>query len=155
MAMMVQGKESPFDPRAFLATVGFGRTIAQYRKNQVIFSQGDAADAIFHTQRGKVKVTVVSRTGKEAVLAILGRNDFFGEGCLTGPVLAAGDNACSPVPPEFVVVAAQVGVIAPIAAISVDLFQRPPFVFPQPGFCRFISTTASISSLVGPLGPGR
>ena len=78
-------KASPsFDPKSFLATVGDGRSIGKYRKNQVVFSQGEAADAAFHIQKGKVKITVVSEQGKEAVVAILGTNDFFGEGCLAG-----------------------------------------------------------------------
>jgi CRP-like cAMP-binding protein len=80
----------PFDPKLFLSKVGKGRTIADYSKNQVVFSQGDRADAIFYIQRGKVKLTVVSNTGKEAVIAILGANDFLGEGCLAGrPVCLA------------------------------------------------------------------
>jgi CRP/FNR family cyclic AMP-dependent transcriptional regulator len=73
-----------FDPKLFLATVGKGKTAADYRKNQSIFSQGDTADAIFYIQKGKVKLTVTSRQGKEAVIAILGATDFFGEGCLAG-----------------------------------------------------------------------
>ena len=73
-----------FDPKVFLVKVGKGRTLADYQKNQSVFSQGDAADAIFYIQKGKVKLTVVSRQGKEAVIAILGANDFFGEGCLAG-----------------------------------------------------------------------
>jgi CRP/FNR family cyclic AMP-dependent transcriptional regulator len=73
-----------FDPRVFLAEVGKGRTIADYKKNQKVFSQGDSADAIFYIQKGKVKLTVVSKQGKEAVVAILGVHDFFGEGCLAG-----------------------------------------------------------------------
>ena len=78
-------KASPsFDPKSFLATVGDGRSIGKYRKNQVVFSQGEAADAAFHIQKGKVKITVVSEQGKEAVVAILGPDDFFGEGCLAG-----------------------------------------------------------------------
>ena len=84
MATKVRGKQLPFDPKIFLATGGAGRAIAQYRKNEVVFSQGDPADAIFYIQKGKVKVTVVSKSGKEAVLTILGINDFLGEGCLTG-----------------------------------------------------------------------
>jgi CRP-like cAMP-binding protein len=76
-----------FDPRAFLAKVGKGRTLADYTKNQRIFSQGDPADALFYIQKGKVKLTVVSKQGKEAVVAILGVNDFFGEGCLAGQPL--------------------------------------------------------------------
>jgi CRP/FNR family cyclic AMP-dependent transcriptional regulator len=73
-----------FDPRVFLTKAGEGRALIDYRKNQTIFSQGDAADAIFYLQKGKVKLTVVSRQGKEAIIAILGTSDFFGEGCLAG-----------------------------------------------------------------------
>ena len=76
-----------FDPQAFLAKVGKGRTRADYKKNQGVFSQGDPADAIFYIQTGKVKLTVVSKQGKEAVVAILGAGDFFGEGCLAGQSL--------------------------------------------------------------------
>ena len=76
-------KASPsFDPKAFLAKVGEGRTIVKYRKDQLVFSQGEPADAVFYIQKGKVKITVVSSQGKEAVVAILGSDDFFGEGCL-------------------------------------------------------------------------
>jgi CRP/FNR family transcriptional regulator, cyclic AMP receptor protein len=64
--------KSPFDPKLFLAKVGTGRTIAQYRKTQVVFAQSDPADAVFHVQKGKVKLTVVSNAGKEAVIANLG-----------------------------------------------------------------------------------
>ena len=60
--------------------------MGKYRKGQVVFSQGDAGDAVFYVQKGKVKVTVVSEQGKEAVVAILGTDDFFGEGCLAGQV---------------------------------------------------------------------
>jgi CRP/FNR family transcriptional regulator, cyclic AMP receptor protein len=73
-----------FDPKSFLAKVGEGRSIGRYRNDQIVFSQGDPADAVFYIQRGKAKVTVVSEQGKEAVVAILGTNDFFGEGCLAG-----------------------------------------------------------------------
>ncbi|HTA72230.1 MAG TPA: Crp/Fnr family transcriptional regulator [Bryobacteraceae bacterium] len=73
-----------FDPRLFLAKVGKGRTISEYRKNQVIFSQGDHGDAVFYIHKGKVKLTVVSSAGKEAVIALLGAGDFLGEGCLAG-----------------------------------------------------------------------
>ena len=73
-----------FNPKSFLAKVGEGRSIDRYRKDQIVFSQGDPADAVFYIQSGKVKVTVVSEQGKEAVVAILGTNDFFGEGCLAG-----------------------------------------------------------------------
>ena len=73
-----------FDPKAFLAKVDGGRTISKYRKNQKIFSQGDAADSVFYIQKGKIKITVVSEHGKEAVVAILGSDEFCGEGCLSG-----------------------------------------------------------------------
>src|SRR5579871_2054604 len=66
---------------------GAGRSITKYRKNQVIYSQGDAADAVFHIQKGKLKVTVVSDRGKEAVAAILGPDEFFGEACMAGQLL--------------------------------------------------------------------
>jgi CRP/FNR family transcriptional regulator, cyclic AMP receptor protein len=77
-------KGLPFDPKSFLAKVGEGRTISKYRKDQVVFSQGDLADAVFYIQKGKVKVTVVSDQGKEAVVALLAANEFCGEGCLAG-----------------------------------------------------------------------
>jgi CRP/FNR family cyclic AMP-dependent transcriptional regulator len=73
-----------FDPKSFLTMVGEGRSIAEYRKGQIVISQGDPADAVFYIQSGKVKVSVVSEQGKEAVVAMLGTNDFFGEGCLAG-----------------------------------------------------------------------
>ena len=73
-----------FNPKSFLAKVGEGRSIDRYRKDQIVFSQGDPADAVFYIQKGKVKVTVVSEQGKEAVVAILGTDEFFGEGCLAG-----------------------------------------------------------------------
>ena len=74
----------PFDPKSFLAMVGEGRSIGEYRKDQIVISQGDPADAVFYIQSGRVKLTVVSEQGKEAVVAMLGTNDFFGEGCLAG-----------------------------------------------------------------------
>jgi CRP/FNR family cyclic AMP-dependent transcriptional regulator len=77
-------RRPPFDPKAFLAHVGEGRSIGQYAKGEVVFSQGDPADAVFFIQKGKAKLTVVSDQGKEAVVALLGRNEFFGEGCLAG-----------------------------------------------------------------------
>jgi CRP/FNR family cyclic AMP-dependent transcriptional regulator len=73
-----------FDPKSFLSKVGAGRTITDYHKNQTIFSQGDPADAVFYVKKGKVKLTVVSKQGKEAVVGILGQGDFFGEACLAG-----------------------------------------------------------------------
>jgi CRP/FNR family transcriptional regulator, cyclic AMP receptor protein len=74
----------PFDPQTFLAKVGDGKTILNYRKNQIVFSQGEVADAVFYIQKGNIKLIVVSEQGKEAVVAILGLGHFFGEGCLNG-----------------------------------------------------------------------
>jgi CRP/FNR family transcriptional regulator, cyclic AMP receptor protein len=74
----------PFDPKRFLAKVGKGKTVSKYRKDQIVFSQGQVADAVFYIQQGKVKLTVVSEQGKEAVVAILEPGQFFGEGCLNG-----------------------------------------------------------------------
>ena len=73
-----------FDPKSFLAKIGEGRTLSEYRKDRTIFSQGDSADAVFYIQKGKVKVTVKSEQGKEAIVAILGADEFCGEGCLAG-----------------------------------------------------------------------
>ena len=80
-------KKAPFDPNAFLATLDGGRTISYDRKDQTVFSQGSSADAVFYIRSGKVKVTVVSEQGKEAVVAILGPDEFCGEGCLAGQPL--------------------------------------------------------------------
>ena len=73
-----------FDPAVFLETAAKGRVISAHSKKQVIFAQGDAADAVFYIKKGRVKVTVVSKQGKEAVVAILGMDEFVGEGCLIG-----------------------------------------------------------------------
>jgi CRP/FNR family cyclic AMP-dependent transcriptional regulator len=67
----------PFDPKSFLAKVGEGRSLSKYRKDRIIFSQGDPADAVFYIQQGKVKVTVVSDQGKEAVVAIQGPDEIL------------------------------------------------------------------------------
>ena len=75
-------KATLFDPKIFLSKVGQGRTIAEYSKDQVIFSQSDPANAVFYIQRGKVKLSVVSNAGKEAIIAVLSPSDFLGEGCL-------------------------------------------------------------------------
>ena len=84
---MIPKSRLPFDPKLFLAKVGAGRTIAEYSKDQTVFSQGDPANAVFYIQKGKIKLTVVSNNGKEAVIAILGTGDFLGEGCLTAQPL--------------------------------------------------------------------
>jgi len=87
----VRGKAKPpppeFHPKKFLNEAGAGRTIWPYEENIVVFSQGDAANSLLYIQKGKVKVTVVSKGGKEAVIAMLGDGDFFGEGCLAGQPL--------------------------------------------------------------------
>jgi len=85
---MAMGKNQkiPFDPKVFLTKVGRGRTVSDYSKNQIVYSQGASADSVFYIQSGKVKITVLSELGKEAVVAILGPGDFFGEGCLARQV---------------------------------------------------------------------
>ena len=85
--MTNQEKKVRFDPKVFLATVNGGRSISKYRKDETVFSQSSSADAVFYIQEGKVKVTVVSEQGKEAVVAVLGPDEFCGEGCLTGQPL--------------------------------------------------------------------
>src|ERR1022692_2392799 len=82
--------KSPFDLTVFLAMANGGRTSAEYRANDRIFVQGDPANAVFYIKEGKVKLTVLSKQGKEAVVAILGVGDFFGEGCLAGQPVRMG-----------------------------------------------------------------
>jgi CRP/FNR family cyclic AMP-dependent transcriptional regulator len=81
---MATKRRRSFNLKSFFGKVGNGRSIGNYRKGQVVFSQGDAGDAVFYVQKGKVKITVVSEQGKEAIVAILGTDEFFGEGCLAG-----------------------------------------------------------------------
>ena len=78
---------TPFNPQTFLAQVGDSRTILQCQKHQILFAQGDTANAVFYVQAGRVKLSVVSQQGKEAVVAILERGNFFGEGCLAGQLV--------------------------------------------------------------------
>ena len=73
-----------FDPAVFLATAAVGRDISRYSKKAVIFAQGEDANAVFYIKKGKVKVAVVSKQGKEAIVALLGADEFVGEGCLIG-----------------------------------------------------------------------
>jgi CRP/FNR family cyclic AMP-dependent transcriptional regulator len=77
-------KKVPFDPTAFLATIGEGRTLATFKGKQIVFSQGDVSDAVFYIQKGKIRLSVVSKAGKEATIGIISDTDFFGEGCLAG-----------------------------------------------------------------------
>jgi len=83
-------KNRDFDPRKFLATIGEGRKVVAFPKKQTIFTQGDAADSVFYVQEGKVRLTVVSKIGKEATLGILSKGEFFGEGGLAGQPLRMG-----------------------------------------------------------------
>ena len=83
---MVEDKPH-FDPKLFLARVGAGKTRAELRRRQIVFSQGEPADAVFHIEKGRIELRVLSQQGKEAILATLGVGDFFGEGCLAGQPL--------------------------------------------------------------------
>ena len=82
-----KNEKPAFDPNAFLLKVNGGRTVSHCRENQVVYRQGDTADAVFYIQTGKAKVIVTSEQGKEAVVGFLGIGDFFGEGCLGGQAL--------------------------------------------------------------------
>jgi CRP-like cAMP-binding protein len=83
-------KKREFSPKTFLATIGTGRKVVPVPKKQIVFSQGDEANAVFYIQKGSVRLTVVSQTGKEATIGILGEGNFFGEGALAGQVLRMG-----------------------------------------------------------------
>src|SRR5437588_10591975 len=86
-------KKRGFDPNSFLATIGGGRKALAVPKKQTIFVQGDVADSVFYIQKGKVRLSVVSKTGREATIGILNDGDFFGEGALAGQVLRMGSAA--------------------------------------------------------------
>src|SRR6266446_4661528 len=86
-------KKREFDPKTFLATIGNGRKMLAVPKKQMIFAQGDAADAVFYIQKGKVRLTVVSTAGKEATIGIVSERNFFGEGSLAGQLLRMGSAA--------------------------------------------------------------
>jgi CRP/FNR family cyclic AMP-dependent transcriptional regulator len=81
---LAKSARNEFDPQAFLAKVGDGKTVLTFRKNETVFSQGEAADKVFYIQKGRVKVVVLSEQGKEAVVGIFESGQFFGEGCLNG-----------------------------------------------------------------------
>jgi CRP-like cAMP-binding protein len=87
---MLAKNNRDFDPKKFLATIGDGRKAVTFPKKETIFAQGDAADAVFYIQEGKVRLTVVSKAGKEATLGILSESQFFGEGSLAGQSLRMG-----------------------------------------------------------------
>jgi CRP/FNR family cyclic AMP-dependent transcriptional regulator len=84
---MARKAQSTFDPKAFLATVGQGHTVSDLRKDEVVFRQSAAADAVFYIQKGKIKIVVASQQGKEAVVGVMNPGEFFGEGCLIGQPL--------------------------------------------------------------------
>ena len=89
----VAKKNREFDPNTFLATIGDGRKMVTVLKKQTIFAQGDDADAVFYVQKGKVRLTVVSKTGKEATIGIVNEGNFFGEGSLAGQIRRMGSAA--------------------------------------------------------------
>jgi CRP/FNR family transcriptional regulator, cyclic AMP receptor protein len=92
-------KRSKFDTKTFLSTLNGGRKIVAFPKKQTIFVQGDSSDAVFYIQTGKVKLTVVSESGREATIGILNEGDFFGEGCLTGQLLRMCSSTAMPIAP--------------------------------------------------------
>ena len=92
-AAVTNNKKREFDPNTFLATIGAGRKMLAVPNKQMIFAQGDKADAVFYIQKGKVKLTVVSKTGKEATIGIVGESNFVGEGSLAGQLLRMGSAA--------------------------------------------------------------
>jgi CRP-like cAMP-binding protein len=89
-ANMKSKPEHTFNPQVFLQSVGASRRVEEFRKEQAIFSQGDAADSVRYVQKGSVKLTVVNESGKEAVVAIFGPGDFLGEGSMAGQTLRMG-----------------------------------------------------------------
>src|SRR5450432_2287740 len=93
MPVTTKKKNLEFDPKTFLATIGEGRTLMTVPGKKPIFTQGDAADAVFYVQKGKVRLTVVSKTGKEATVGIVGEGNFFGEGSLAGQLVRMGSAA--------------------------------------------------------------
>jgi CRP-like cAMP-binding protein len=96
--------DSKFNPQVYLDSVGASRKVGEFRKKQLIFSQGDAADSVIYIQKGSVKLTVVNEIGKEAVVAIFGSGDFFGEGAMAGQPVRMG-TATAIVPTTVMVIA--------------------------------------------------
>src|SRR5438067_12915803 len=82
IAALRSRSKSPFEPQKFLAKTGLGRTVVVFRKGQIVFSQGDTADKVCYIQTGRMKLTVISKRGKEATIALLGSGDFLGEECI-------------------------------------------------------------------------
>jgi CRP/FNR family cyclic AMP-dependent transcriptional regulator len=85
-----ESKKSSFNPQTFLDTAGVARKVAEYRRSESIFSQGDAANSVMYIQKGGVKFSVVNESGREAVVAMFGPTDFFGEGCMAGQTIRMG-----------------------------------------------------------------
>ena len=96
-------KKSLFDAQDFLDSVGASRRVVEFRKKQAIFSQGEAADSVMYVQKGSVKLTVVNESGKEAVVAIFGSGDFFGEGGMAGQTIRMG-TATAVVPTTILII---------------------------------------------------
>jgi hypothetical protein len=122
--------KSPFDPKLFLSKINGGRTIPEYNKNKIVYAQGAPADAVFYIESGKAKITVVSKQGKEAVVAILGAGDFFGEGSLAGQVLLAPSKKKRPpveAAPSLRCYAASSGVDARGRSDTATVFTWPQF----------------------------
>jgi len=117
-------QSSDFDTASFLARPGEGRSIANYHKKQLVFSQGDPADAVFYIQKGKLKVTVVSDRGKEAVAAILGPDEFVGEACMAGQSL------------RLVTVSAMTGAVV----ARIEKLEMVRLIQEQPGFSQMFMT---------------
>ncbi|MGC1417593.1 MAG: Crp/Fnr family transcriptional regulator [Candidatus Acidiferrum sp.] len=88
-----KSKNGSFDPQVFLDTAGVSRKIVEYRRNESIYSQGDGADSVMYVQKGGIKLSVVNGSGKEAVVAMFGPTDFFGEGCMAGQTVRMGTAA--------------------------------------------------------------
>src|SRR5271157_5775813 len=84
------GKPPSFNPQVFLDTAGISRKIAEFRRNESIFNQGDLAESVMYVQKGGVKLSVVNGSGKEAVVAMFGPTDFFAEGCMAGQTIRMG-----------------------------------------------------------------
>ena len=105
MGKTTNGAATRFDAQTFLDSAGFAKRIVNYRRNEVIFAQGDPADSVLYIQQGGVKLSVVSKTGKEAVVAMLGPTDFFGEGCLADQTLRIG--SATAITPSTVLVIAR------------------------------------------------
>src|SRR6266478_3732498 len=93
MTPVAAKKNRGFDPHNFLATIGEGRNLLTVPKGQSVYAQGDQADAVFYVQKGKVRLTVVSKAGKEATIGILSERSFFGEGALAGQIVRMGSAA--------------------------------------------------------------